>query len=73
MPRRRASRAASASTTGRSPHARITGQALRSRQNGTYHVTWFTNGKARKGLFYAHSRDGGKTFSAPLADRPAEA
>src|SRR4029077_14164922 len=33
---------------------------------GTYHVAWYTNGKARKGLFYAHSRDGGKTFSDPL-------
>jgi len=43
------------------------GPSLAISQNGTYHVTWFTNGKARKGLFYAHSRDGGKTFSAPLA------
>jgi hypothetical protein len=33
---------------------------------GTYHVTWSTNGKVRKGLFYAHSRDGGRTFSNPL-------
>jgi hypothetical protein len=33
---------------------------------GTYHVAWYTNGKVRKGLFYAHSRDGGKTFSDPL-------
>ncbi|ARN83003.1 sialidase family protein [Methylocystis bryophila] len=32
---------------------------------GTWHVTWFTNGKARKGLFYASSADGGKSFSAP--------
>ena len=23
---------------------------------GTYHVAWYTNGKARKGLFYARSR-----------------
>jgi hypothetical protein len=43
------------------------GPSLAISQSGTYHVTWFTNGKARKGLFYAHSRDGGKTFSAPLA------
>jgi hypothetical protein len=33
---------------------------------GSYHVTWSTNGKVRKGLFYAHSRDGGRTFSDPL-------
>jgi hypothetical protein len=33
---------------------------------GTYHVTWYTNGKVRKGVFYAQSRDGGKTFSDPL-------
>jgi hypothetical protein len=43
------------------------GPSLAVSPNGTYHVTWFTNGKARKGLFYAHSRDGGKSFSAPLA------
>ena len=66
-PRRRARRAASASTTGRSPHARITGRALRSRPTAPITSTWFTNGKARKGLFYAHSRDGGKSFSAPIA------
>ena len=33
---------------------------------GTYHVTWYTNGKARKGLFYARSQDEGRTFSDPL-------
>ena len=33
---------------------------------GTYHVTWYTSGKARKGLFYARSQDGGRTFSDPL-------
>jgi hypothetical protein len=33
---------------------------------GTYHVTWSTSGKVRKGLFYAYSRDGGRTFSDPL-------
>jgi hypothetical protein len=43
------------------------GPSLAVSPNGTYHVTWFTNGKARKGLFYAHSRDGGQSFSAPLA------
>jgi hypothetical protein len=29
-------------------------------------VTWYTSGKARKGLFYARSKDGGRTFSNPL-------
>jgi len=43
------------------------GPSLAISSNGTYHVTWFTNGKARKGLFYAHSRDGGQSFSAPLS------
>jgi hypothetical protein len=43
------------------------GPSLAITQNGSYHVSWFTNGKARKGLFYAYSRDGGKSFSAPSA------
>ncbi|MFO1108589.1 MAG: sialidase family protein [Bradyrhizobium sp.] len=43
------------------------GPSLAITAKGSYHVTWFTNGKARKGLFYAHSRDRGRTFSEPLA------
>jgi hypothetical protein len=43
------------------------GPSLAVAPAGTYHVAWFTNGKARKGLFYAHSRDGGRTFSEPMA------
>ena len=31
-----------------------------------YHMAWFTHAPERKGLFYAHSADGGKTFSAPV-------
>ncbi|WP_342728832.1 sialidase family protein [Bradyrhizobium sp. B097] len=42
------------------------GPSLTISPAGTYHATWYTNGKARKGLFYARSRDGGKTFSDPL-------
>jgi hypothetical protein len=42
------------------------GPSLSISPNGTYHVAWYTNGKARKGLFYARSTDGGKTFSDPL-------
>ncbi len=43
------------------------GPSLTVAPNGTYHVAWYTNGKARKGLFYAHSRDEGRTFSSPMA------
>jgi hypothetical protein len=42
------------------------GPSLSISAAGTYHVTWYTNGKSRKGLFYARSRDGGRTFSDPL-------
>jgi hypothetical protein len=43
------------------------GPSLSISAAGTYHVAWYTNGKVRKGLFYARSRDGGKTFSMPVA------
>ncbi len=43
------------------------GPSLSVAPNGTFHVVWYTNGKARKGLFYAHSRDEGRTFSVPMA------
>jgi hypothetical protein len=33
--------------------------------NGVWHIVWFTKGKNRQGLFYAQSRDGGKSFSTP--------
>ena len=33
----------------------------------TTHATWFTSGKARRGLFYARSMDEGASFSEPLA------
>jgi len=42
------------------------GPSLAISQNGSFHAVWYTNGKERKGLFYARSRDGGKTFSDPL-------
>lgn len=41
------------------------GPSLTVSPNGTYHVVWYTNGRARKGLFYAHSRDEGRSFSMP--------
>jgi hypothetical protein len=42
------------------------GPSLSISAAGTYHVTWYTNGKVRKGLFYARSQDQGRTFSDPL-------
>jgi hypothetical protein len=42
------------------------GPGLAVSSAGTYHVTWFTNGNARKGLFYARSTDGGRSFSEPI-------
>jgi hypothetical protein len=41
------------------------GPSLAVDASGAWHVVWFTNGKARKGLFYAKSVDGGKSFSEP--------
>lgn len=32
---------------------------------GVWHAAWFTKGKNRQGVFYASSRDGGKSFSPP--------
>ena len=42
------------------------GPSLSISGDGTYHATWFTSGRARKGNFYAQSRDGGTTFSEPM-------
>ena len=43
------------------------GPSLAVTRDGTYHAAWFTNGRVRKGLFYARSTDGGRRFSEPLA------
>jgi hypothetical protein len=43
------------------------GPSLAVSAAGTYHATWYTNGKARKGLFYARSQDQGRTFSDPVS------
>jgi hypothetical protein len=43
------------------------GPSLSISPAGTYHVTWYTSGKIRKGLFYARSTDQGRTFSEPIA------
>ncbi|EKS28042.1 sialidase family protein [Afipia felis] len=42
------------------------GPSLSIAPTGTYHATWYTNGKNRQGLFYARSLDGGATFSKPV-------
>jgi hypothetical protein len=42
------------------------GPSLSVGPDGAYHVTWFTEGKARQGSFYARSTDGGASFSAPM-------
>lgn len=42
------------------------GPSLAISSDGAYHVTWFTSGSVRQGLFYARSTDGGRTFSEPM-------
>lgn len=43
------------------------GPSISINDDGVQHVTWFTGGDARQGVFYARSHDGGRTFSDPLA------
>lgn len=43
------------------------GPALAIGPEGRLHLAWFTLGQNRKGLFYAHSDDRGKTVSEALA------
>jgi hypothetical protein len=42
------------------------GPSLTISADGAYHVTWFTNGRERRGLFYAVSSDSGLSFSNPM-------
>ncbi|MBY0559509.1 sialidase family protein [Hyphomicrobium sp.] len=42
------------------------GPSLAIGPDGVYHATWFALGRKLKGLYYAHSNDGGKTFSEPM-------
>jgi hypothetical protein len=42
------------------------GPSLAISAAGTHHVAWFTIGSVRKGLFYARSSDGGRSFSEPF-------
>ena len=43
------------------------GPSLAVGADGVYHATWFTDGRVRQGLFYAYSKDAGRTFSTPMA------
>ena len=43
------------------------GPSLSISPAGTYHVAWYTNGKARKGLFYARSDDEGGLLQSASA------
>lgn len=42
------------------------GPAISIGEDGVYHAAWFSNSSHQRGLFYAHSADQGKTFSAPF-------
>ncbi|MDX9740660.1 MAG: sialidase family protein [Gammaproteobacteria bacterium] len=42
------------------------GPALAIDRQGLHHFAWFDNGPDARGLFYAHSRDGGATLSKPM-------
>ncbi len=67
MPRRRDRCAASASTIGRSRPARITARPLAIAADGSQNVAWFTDGAARKGLFYARADSAEAPFGPPRA------
>ena len=45
------------------PHA---GPSIRTDSAGTLHVAWWTGKDGRAGVYYAQSRDGAATFSAPV-------
>jgi hypothetical protein len=42
------------------------GPSLAIGGDGTYHATWFALGRKLKGLYYARSADGARTFSTPM-------
>ena len=42
------------------------GPSMAISSDGIYHFVWFDNAPGKNGLFYAHSMDGGKTFSSPM-------
>lgn len=42
------------------------GPALAIAADGAYHLAWFSGAPNKAGLYYAHSRDRGRSFSPPL-------
>lgn len=42
------------------------GPAISINKEGEYHLTWFTQGSIRQGMFYAYSSNHGLSFSDPL-------
>jgi hypothetical protein len=42
------------------------GPSLAISPSGRYHAAWFTDGRVRRGLYYARSANGGQGFSAPM-------
>ncbi len=42
------------------------GPSLAVGESGTIHVSWFTGGDLRKGVFYARTTDAGAAFTAPM-------
>ncbi|WP_245727779.1 exo-alpha-sialidase [Nitrosovibrio tenuis] len=42
------------------------GPAISISTDDRYHISWFTQGSARQGLFYAYSSDRGQHFSSPV-------
>lgn len=48
------------------------GPSLARTADGSFHAVWFSGGGVRQGSFYAHSSDGGRTFSEPMRIGEAE-
>jgi len=42
------------------------GPGLSIADDGTYHAVWFSNSDSKQGLFYAHSKNSGQSFSKPV-------
>jgi hypothetical protein len=42
------------------------GPGLAIADDGTFHAVWFSNSETKQGLFYAHSKNSGQSFSEPV-------
>lgn len=42
------------------------GPGLAIADDGTFHAVWFSNSDTKQGLFYAHSKNSGQSFSEPV-------